>query len=321
MARTSQLSHVCAWIISVCLRPAKQPIRTSASAGRNLLIRRNTMRTRTIIALLSLLGCLLAFSVPNAASADADKATKNPLATDEPKGGYLGLALAPLHPALATHLSDVIGKGRGILVTDVVGGSPADKAGIGIHDILVSYEKQDLYSAEQLVKLVQNDKPDQEVMIGFVHRGVLKETKIRLEQSPQREVARRETSLRLPFDDLIPESFGWLRNGSLGNVTFKEDKAEAPWKSFQSLTIKKMDGKRFKASIDYRGAGGKTLSREFTGTREEIRKSIEQDDTLPDHARSHLLRSLDQQAPFDLVPRTLGGTWNQPSQNGPAAEF
>lgn len=280
------------------------------------------MKTRTIIALLALVGCLLAFSIPKAASADGDKgAQKSPASTEESKGAYLGLALAPLHPALATHLSNVIGKGRGVLVTDVVGGSPAYKAGIAIHDILVSYEKQDLYSAEQLVKLVQNDKPDHEVLIGFVHRGELKEAKIRLEPSPSREVARQHTSFRLPFDDLIPESFGWLRNGSPGNVTFNEDKAESPWKSFQSLTIKKMGGKRFEAAIEYRDQGGKTISREFTGTREEIRKSIEQDDTLPDDARSHLLRSLDQQSPFDLVPKTRGGRWDQPSQDGTAAEF
>ncbi|OAI51586.1 hypothetical protein AYO47_07025 [Planctomyces sp. SCGC AG-212-M04] len=265
---------------------------------------------------------MLVISAPNAASADADKGTKNSTASlEEPKAAYLGLTLAPLHPALATHLSDVIGKGRGVLVTDVMGGSPAYKAGIGIHDILVSYETQDLYSAEQLVKLVQNDKPDHEVTIGFVHRGALKETKIRLEQSPAREVARRQTALRLPFDDLIPESFGWLRNGALGNVTFKEDKAESPWNAFQSLTIKKMDGKRFEASIEYRDQDGKAIAREFTGTREEIRKSIEQDDTLPDHARSHLLRGLGQQSPSDLVPRTLGGTWDQPLQDGQAAEF
>ena len=144
------------------------------------------MKTRTIIALLALLGCLFAISIPSAASADGDKAQNPATSTEKSKGAYLGLSLAPLHPALATHLADVIGKGRGVLVTDVVSGSPAYKAGIGLHDILVSYEKQDLYSAEQLVKLVQNDKPDREVVIGFVHRGELKEAKIRLEPSPSR---------------------------------------------------------------------------------------------------------------------------------------
>jgi membrane-associated protease RseP (regulator of RpoE activity) len=274
-----------------------------------------------MIALLALLGCLLAISIPSAASAEADKGAQNPATSEKSKGAYLGLSLAPLHPAVAAHLSDVIGKGRGVMVTNVVGGSPAYQAGIGLHDIVVSYDKQDLYSAEQLVKLVQIDRPDREVVIGFVHRGQLKEAKIRLEASPLQEVARQQTSFRLPFDDLLPESFGWLRNGSLGSVMFKEDKAESPWKSIQSLTIRKTGGKQFEASIEYRAQDGKTMSREFSGTRAEIRKSVEQDDELPNEVRSHLLRSLDQQSPFELIPGAPGGRWDQPSRNEPAAEF
>jgi hypothetical protein len=113
----------------------------------------------------------------------------------------------------------------------------------------------------------------------------------------------------------------WLRNGSLGNVMFKADKAESPWKSFQSLTIRKTGGKQFEASIEYRAQDGKTISREFKGTREAIRNAIEQDDELTNDARSHLLRSLDQQSPFELAPKASGGRWDQPSRNEPAAEF
>jgi membrane-associated protease RseP (regulator of RpoE activity) len=194
------------------------------------------MRTRTIITWLAVLGWLLAFSVHNATSADADNGSEKPSAAAEAdaKGPYLGVALGPVHPALASHLSDVIGKGRGVLVTDVVAGSPAQKAGISEHDILISYDKQDLYSPEQLAKLVQNDKVDREVAIVFVHQGKLTEAMIHLAEAPAKDVARSRTAYRLPLDELIPfERFGWSQRGSRRNVTFKDDKAGSPWKSFQ----------------------------------------------------------------------------------------
>jgi membrane-associated protease RseP (regulator of RpoE activity) len=282
------------------------------------------MRTRTIITWLAVLGWLLAFSVHNAASADADKGTKKSTTATEAdaKGPYLGVALGPVHPALASHLADVIGKGRGVLVTNVVAGSPAEKAGVKEHDILVSYDKQDLYSPEQLAKLVQNDKVDRDVAIAFVHQGTLTKAMIHLEEAPAKDVTRNHTSFRLPLEDLMPfERFGWSQKGPRPNVMFKDDKSASSWKSLQSLSLKKVDGDRFEASIEYRDQDGKTVTREFTGTRTEIRKTIEQDEKLPDDARNHLLRSIDQQSPFGFFLQPQTGSWNRDSEDRGAAEF
>ena len=37
--------------------------------------------------------------------------------------------------------------------------SPADMAGLKVHDEIVTYDKQDIYSTQQLVKLVRNNEP------------------------------------------------------------------------------------------------------------------------------------------------------------------
>jgi len=60
--------------------------------------------------------------------------------TTEP---YLGVGAVPLHPALTAQLPEVTGKGRGVLVANVMKGSPAEHAGLKVHDILISYDKQD----------------------------------------------------------------------------------------------------------------------------------------------------------------------------------
>jgi hypothetical protein len=282
------------------------------------------MRTRTIITWLAVLGWLLAFSVHNAASADTGNETKKPSAVSEAdsKAPYLGVVLGPVHPALASHLADVTGKGRGVLVTEVGADSPAHHAGIGEHDILVSYDKQDLYSPEQLAKLVQNDKVDRDVAVAFVHQGKLKEAMIHLEEAPAKDIARSHTSLRLPLDEFIPfERFGWSPRGPRPNMTFKGDKSLSPWKSFQSLTLKKVDGDRFQASIEYRDPNGKSVTREFTGTRVELRNAIEQDQKLPEDARNHLLRSLDQQSPFGFLVEPREGDWKRESDDKEAADF
>ena len=92
-------------------------------------------------------------------------------ATQAATEARLGIGVSPLPELLTSHLPDVIGKGRGVLVSEVVADSPAAKAGLQKHDVLVRYGDQDLYSPEQLVKRVRNDAPGNEVQIEYVRAG------------------------------------------------------------------------------------------------------------------------------------------------------
>ena len=49
----------------------------------------------------------------------------------------LGIAVSSMPEVLTSHLGEVIGDGRGVLVAEVMQGSPAEKAGLKKHDILV----------------------------------------------------------------------------------------------------------------------------------------------------------------------------------------
>lgn len=216
---------------------------------------------------------------------------------------YLGLGVGPMHPALTVHLSQVIGKGRGVMVEHVEEESPAAKAGFQEHDILVRYREQDLYSPEQLVKLVRNDPPGHEIKIDYVRKGTLKTATLKLGEKPVRHAAFR------PRLDSLPESsvFQEQRKHAEERERMRQNDPQ-PWATFKSMTITKMEDGRYRAEIDFRNKDEQILHRDYVGTRNEIRQSIQSDRELPADEKKHLLRSLDQQAPQTLrfeLPRRL----------------
>ncbi len=216
-----------------------------------------------------------------------DNANTVPIAGDTQ--AYLGLGVAPLHPALTNHLPDVIGQGRGVMIEEVVKGSPADKAGLKQYDVLVRINDQDLYSPEQLVKIVRNSKANSDIALSYVRHGKINDVKLTLEEQPTREPVRSRPPFRLPFDD---DFFNW-------SDAFKGVQPplapKASWETFKSMTLNKKEDGTYTLKLEYKDADNKEIHREYTGTREEVKKAIEEDKELPDDEREHLLRSLDKQ--------------------------
>jgi hypothetical protein len=65
--------------------------------------------------------------------------------------------------------------------------------------------------------------------------------------------------------------------------------------------LTRVDGKRWRAEVDYRAKDGKTEHKKFEGTREELRRDIMGDKDLPAAERNQLLHSLNLDRPmFDL---------------------
>ena len=91
------------------------------------------------------------------------------------KGGvnraYLGIAMQSLNPKLAEHLN--VGPREGVVVTEVIPGSPADQAGIQIGDVITHLGSQAIKSPKDLqlaveqsafgsenpIQMVRNQKP------------------------------------------------------------------------------------------------------------------------------------------------------------------
>lgn len=201
---------------------------------------------------------------------------------------YLGLGVAPVSPVLASHLEPVLGEGRGVVVAEVSTDSPAEKAGLKPHDILINYDDQKLYSPEQLVKLVRHDKPGSSVTLKILRGGELQDVKVTLGQQAMSPAAQAHQTFRRPLGEQPSRPGG-------------TDMPESQWGTFDSMTLTRLAENRFKAEIKYRDDEGKIETRTFEGTREELRKDINSQKHLPANEREHLLRALDlPNRPFGL---------------------
>jgi membrane-associated protease RseP (regulator of RpoE activity) len=194
--------------------------------------------------------------------------------------GYLGLGVEPLHSSLVNHLSSLIGGEYGLLVEEVVEGSPAALAGVKPNDVLYRYDDQKLFAAEQLVRLVHGDKPGQEVALGIIRGGKAQTVKVTLGEQQVLTAARPYRAFRKPLAERLSRP-----------LTVEE--REAPWALFDSMTLTRVDENHFKAQIKYRDDHGKVETRNFEGTRDEIRRAIEGQKDLPANERDHLLRAMD----------------------------
>jgi len=202
---------------------------------------------------------------------------------------FLGVMVEELHPAFGTHLPGSGAKGQGLMVEDVGKDSPAGKAGMKSHDILMTYDDQKLFTPEQFVKLIHSDKPGREVSFGIIREGKSQNVKVQLGQ--------RDAKWDHPYgnSNWPHQRQFWPGQNQGQHQTSGEDNEHPAWNSFDSLTLKKLDNNRFKASVSYTDKDGKLQKHEYEGTRDEIRKKIEGDKNLMPNERFHLVRGLDLQ--------------------------
>jgi hypothetical protein len=276
---------------------------------------------------LILLGSLSAISLCMAAD-NSNPAAKSQASTTEPQPtqAHLGIGVSPLPPVLTSHLPDVIGKGRGVLVSDVTEGSPADKAGLRVHDVLIRYDDQDLYSPEQLVKRVRNDRPGKEIELQYVRAGKVSTLKLTLGEQP----------VQAPT---MPDWPGLMGRFDFPTIPFRPDAlAEdltkdldtltdgSQWTRFESMSVSKGADGEYRATMKYKDEKGDSIDREYVGTRQEVRDAIKGDKTLPESQKEQLLRSLDDHGSlvnpdFQLPTFPKGFPWNHELFSGPDVNF
>jgi PDZ domain len=263
------------------------------------------------ITALFFIGLIAAASLPGFAPADESLEEQN-----QAIEARLGLGVTSLPDLLKSHLPKMLDGGRGVLVTEVAEGSPAAKAGMKQHDVLIRYGDQDLYSPEQLVKRVRNDAPGREVEIQYVRAGELRTTKVKL---GQQEVLKSilpnwtgfSNGLNIPWSLLRPEYW-----------TEAQDRADGgtEWTSFDSLTVQKETDGSYLVRIVYKDSNGNSIGKQFKGTRQEIRDAINADNDLPESRKNQLLRTMDDRGRQPLR-QSLLDRWQRDSFNWPNTSF
>src|SRR3954447_1452333 len=95
-----------------------------------------------------LVGLILAGSVP----------AKSPSRPDD-QGTFLGALFSPVPESLYDQLPQVPRR-QGALVTHVLPDSPAARADLRRHDLLLQYDQEKIRDCEHLARLIQADRPD-----------------------------------------------------------------------------------------------------------------------------------------------------------------
>jgi membrane-associated protease RseP (regulator of RpoE activity) len=198
------------------------------------------------------------------------------------KEGHLGLAVEAVPQALYSHMPNILTKGHGVLVDQVAKNSPAAKAGLEPYDILVSLDDQKLTSPQQLVKMIRHDKPGQQVSVSFLRAGKTMSCKVTLDEADHTKSQDHSRVYRFFPDERIQKMFDEMDAKT----------SNSAWNLFDGIKLTRTDGKHWRAEVEYRNKDGKKDKKTYNGTRDEIRKAIENEKDLPQQERDNLLQAL-----------------------------
>ena len=99
--------------------------------------------------------------------------------TKEEKQGYLGVYLQELTPDLKESL-DLDESIKGVLISGVVGDSPAEEAGLEDGDVLISFDGKKVYSVSKLTSLVRKTSPGTRVSLVIIRDGDEEKLKVKI---------------------------------------------------------------------------------------------------------------------------------------------
>lgn len=135
------------------------------------------------------------------------------------KRGFLGVRLQPLDRDLAEGLG--WRESYGVVVADVVEGTPAAKAGLKANDIVLGYQGEKAREPDSLRLQISNTPPNEEVEFEVFRDGKKLKVKVMLAELPDDLTAFRGTPN--PFEE--PEQLEFLDGVEISNVT-DEKRAE-----------------------------------------------------------------------------------------------
>ena len=83
--------------------------------------------------------------------------------------GYLGVTLATVNPVIAQRFG--LDVEEGVLITNVLNGTPADQAGIEPRDVAINFNGEILTSSNEFIHLIRTSPIGEELQITIVREG------------------------------------------------------------------------------------------------------------------------------------------------------
>jgi serine protease Do len=115
----------------------------------------------------------------------------------EMRRGYIGVRIQDVPPELIERLS--LGADHGALIAGVVEGGPAQKAGLKVGDVVLSFDGHPVPTSRALQRIVADAGPDRDVEIGINREGKALSLHVRLARLQEDD--KKESSDRLPGSD------------------------------------------------------------------------------------------------------------------------
>lgn len=109
--------------------------------------------------------------------------------------GYLGLGVQEMTSELAPWFG--LKNSEGALVTDVVPGGPADKAGIHRGEVILQYQGKNVKDGQMLLEQVTHSPIGQEVELGVVENGKTRKVNATIREQPPVSPSRRTRTTRM----------------------------------------------------------------------------------------------------------------------------
>ncbi len=205
---------------------------------------------------------------------------------------WLGVSLGAIPAILRSQLASVIPSGQGVMITAVANNSPAAKAGLQQHDVVLNSGDQKIYSSQQLSGLVKAAQPDSNINLTIVREGKVQDIAVTLGKHNKPTVPygqQQWPQARSPFGS------GW-QMPSLPRLypPALQSKQQSPtsWDSFESVQVKTLPDGGYHAEVKYKDSKNNEKSFAFEGKREEIIKQIKAQKDLPEEKKSALLNAL-----------------------------
>jgi serine protease Do len=110
--------------------------------------------------------------------------------------GFLGVTIQPVDEDIAESLG--LSSEAGALVASVVGGGPADKAGIQAGDVILSIDGDEVEQVKELTRKIAELPPDHEARVVLLRDGERKRLEVRIGATPSESEPRRADALAAP---------------------------------------------------------------------------------------------------------------------------
>jgi serine protease Do len=120
--------------------------------------------------------------------------------------GYMGVLLTDVTPALQRSLR--LSTPHGVLVQDVTGGSPAERAGLHTYDVILEVEGREIATNEELIREISSRQPGTTARLGVMRDARRLTLPVKLAERPARDEPDRDaldSRVRPRVPEPVPE--------------------------------------------------------------------------------------------------------------------